>query len=75
MMPEMNGFDFLAALRGRSGGEQVPVVVVTAHDLTAEEREHLSTHVARVFDKDHLDSEALVAEMKRLLSESSVGGG
>jgi signal transduction histidine kinase/CheY-like chemotaxis protein len=75
MMPEMNGFDFLAALRGREGGEQVPVVVVTAHDLTPEEREHLSTHVARVFDKDHLDSEALVAEMKRLLAGSSAGEG
>ncbi|HMU61907.1 MAG TPA: response regulator [Gemmatimonadales bacterium] len=75
MMPEMNGFEFLAALRGRERGEQVPVVVVTAHDLTAEEREHLSTHVARVFDKDHLDSEALVAEMKRLLSESGAREG
>ncbi len=75
MMPEMNGFEFLAALRGREGGEQVPVVVVTAHDLTAEEREHLSTHVARVFDKDHLDSDALVAEMKRLLLESGAGEG
>jgi hypothetical protein len=32
--------------------------------------------VARVFDKEHLDSDALVAEMKRLLAApSSVGGG
>ena len=75
MMPEMNGFEFLAALRGREGGERVPVVVVTAHDLSAEEREHLSTHVARVFDKDHLDSATLVAEMKRLLAESGTGEG
>ncbi len=75
MMPEMNGFEFLAALRGRAGGEQVPVVVVTAHDLTPEERDHLSTHVARVFDKEHLDSDALVAEMKRLLAAASAGEG
>jgi CheY-like chemotaxis protein len=75
MMPEMNGFEFLAALRGREGGEQVPVVVVTAHDLTPEEREHLSTHVARVFDKEHLDSDALVSEMKRLLAAAGAGEG
>ena len=29
MMPEMNGFEFLAALHAREGGQQVPVVVVT----------------------------------------------
>ena len=66
---------FLPRCAAGQGGEQVPVVVVTAHDLTAEEREHLSTHVARVFDKDHLDSEALVAEMKRLLAGSDAAEG
>jgi CheY-like chemotaxis protein len=71
MMPEMNGFEFLAALHAREGGQQVPVVVVTAHDLSPAEREHLSIHVARVFDKDHLDSQVLVAELRRLLAGSS----
>jgi signal transduction histidine kinase/CheY-like chemotaxis protein len=75
MMPEMNGFEFLAALHAREGGQQVPVVVVTAHDLTPAEREHLSIHVARVFDKDHLDSEVLVAELRRLLDGPSGGEG
>jgi signal transduction histidine kinase/CheY-like chemotaxis protein len=75
MMPEMNGFEFLAALHAREGGQQVPVVVVTAHDLTPAEREHLSIHVARVFDKDHLDSQVLVAELRRLLAGSSGGKG
>jgi signal transduction histidine kinase/CheY-like chemotaxis protein len=71
MMPEMNGFEFLAALHAREGGQQVPVVVVTAHDLTPAEREHLSIHVARVFDKDHLDGQVLVAELRRLLAGPS----
>ena len=74
MMPEMNGFEFLAALHAREGGQQVPVVVVTAHDLTPAEREHLSIHVARVFDKDHLDSAVLVGELKRLLAGTGGGG-
>ena len=54
---------------------RVPVVVVTAHDLTSEERDHLSTNVVRVFDKEHLDSDALVAEMKRLLASAGAGEG
>ncbi|HEX5003681.1 MAG TPA: response regulator [Gemmatimonadales bacterium] len=73
-MPEMNGFEFLAALRGREGGEQVPVVVVTGHDLTPGEREQLSIHVARVFDKEHLDGQALVAEVKRLVAGAPPAG-
>jgi len=75
MMPEMNGFEFLAALHAREGGQQVPVVVVTSHDLSPAEREHLSIHVARVFDKDHLDSAALVGELKRLLAGAGTGKG
>ncbi|MBK8741007.1 MAG: response regulator [Betaproteobacteria bacterium] len=38
MMPEMDGFEFLVELRGRVEWRDIPVVVVTAKDLTAEER-------------------------------------
>jgi hypothetical protein len=31
--------------------------------------------VARVFDKEHLDGETLVAEMKRLLGQADAGEG
>ena len=42
MMPEMDGFEFLDELRQPSRWRDIPVVVVTAKDLTAEERERLS---------------------------------
>ncbi len=41
-MPVMDGFSFLQALRGQPGCGNVPVVVLTARDLTNEERRRLS---------------------------------
>jgi PAS domain S-box-containing protein len=40
-LPGMDGFDFLHALRAQPGCESVPVVVLTALDLTAADRRRL----------------------------------
>ncbi len=40
-MPVMDGFAFLQELRARSECRDVPVVVLTARDLTAEDRRRL----------------------------------
>ena len=41
MMPEMDGFAFLKALRARPDCQAVPVVVLTAKDVTEEDRKRL----------------------------------
>ncbi|WP_255722418.1 hybrid sensor histidine kinase/response regulator [Lichenibacterium dinghuense] len=40
-MPVMDGFDFLRAFRARAGCAEVPVVVLTAKDLTRDDRRRL----------------------------------
>jgi CheY-like chemotaxis protein len=40
MMPEMDGFELVAALQANAAWRAIPVVVVTALDLTAEDRQH-----------------------------------
>ena len=40
-MPVMDGFAFLDAFRQRPGCKDVPVVVITARDLSRQDREHL----------------------------------
>jgi len=48
MMPEMNGFEFITHLRTKEQYRSIPIVVLTAMELTEEERNHLAKHVARI---------------------------
>jgi len=64
MMPEMNGFEFLEALRGREVWRTVPVVVITAKDLTDVERRRLNGGVQRVVSKGAQGLEALAAAVR-----------
>jgi hypothetical protein len=70
MMPEMDGFEFLDALHGREAWQQIPVVIVTAKDLAAEERERLNGSVVRILQKGAYDREELLAEVRTLLATS-----
>jgi CheY-like chemotaxis protein len=71
MMPEMDGFEFMQALRAREDGKLVPVVVVTARDVTAEDRKRLNGHVAKVLQKSATRSEELLAELRVLTGRGS----
>ena len=51
MMPEMDGFQFLERLRDQPERLKVPVVVLTAKDLTAEERMFLAERTVLVLGK------------------------
>jgi adenylate cyclase len=62
MMPKMDGFEFLDELRRRSDWQGIPVVVITAKDLTDEDRERLNGGVERIIQKSDRD------EMLRQLS-------
>ena len=70
MMPEMDGFDFLDELRRGEGARGIPIVVVTAKDLTADDHRRLNGSVERILQKSALDRDALLAEVGELVSES-----
>jgi CheY-like chemotaxis protein len=55
VMPEMNGFEFLEAMRGEERWRDIPVIIVTARDLTAEDRDRLNGGVERVVLKKGRD--------------------
>ena len=67
MMPVMDGFDFLKQLRQRPGGGLVPVVVLTAKDVTPEERNRLGRHTERIIAKGSLSLPDLAQELRDLL--------
>jgi signal transduction histidine kinase/ligand-binding sensor domain-containing protein/DNA-binding response OmpR family regulator len=68
MMPEVDGFTFMKELRQRPDCAQVPVVVITAKDLTEEDRRRLNGDVTRILGKDSTSREQLIAEVRQLLT-------
>jgi PAS domain S-box-containing protein len=73
MMPEMDGFDFLA--RARLGDyPDVPVIVVTAKELNDRDREVLEGEVVEVVEKGGYDRDQLLEEVERLVERAAGGG-
>ena len=63
MMPEMDGFEFLEALRREGHPRRVPVIVITAKELTDEDRRRLNGGVERILQKGAVSGEQLLAEV------------
>ncbi len=63
MMPEMDGFDFLEALRSSPRKSEVPVVIVTAKDLTPADHRRLNGNVAAVLQKGGYSRDDLLSEI------------
>ena len=68
MMPVMDGFGFIQELRKTENGRSVPVVVLTAKDLTAAEREELNGNVEEIFLKEETSVDELVKEISNQLA-------
>jgi PAS domain S-box-containing protein len=68
IMPTMDGFEFVAALRENPRWQDVPVVVITGKELTDDDRARLNGSVTRVFQKDEVGAQALVKELRSILS-------
>ncbi|MGE5262461.1 MAG: response regulator [Acidobacteriota bacterium] len=70
MMPEMDGFEFVAELRKNPAWRSVPVVVVTAKDLTQQDRQRLSGYVDQLLQKGAYSRDELVNDIRRLINDS-----
>ena len=67
MMPEVNGFDVVAALRARDDTSRIPILVVTAKEITAEDRINLNGYVT-ILQKGAFDHRRFTAEVHRAVS-------
>jgi len=68
MMPVMDGFEFVMEMRKLQASNAVPIVVVTAKDVTAEDRRRLNGDVVGLIQKDGLDRESLLAQLRQQLA-------
>ncbi len=69
MMPEMDGFQFAAEVRHNAQWQAIPIMVLTAKELTLEDRRQLNGYVERVLQKGSatLTRDGLLAEVRSLI--------
>ena len=68
MMPDVNGFDVVEALRSRPDTARIPIVVVTAKQITPEDRAKLSGYVSTIVEKSGFDPDGFTAEIRRAMA-------
>ncbi len=68
MMPDVNGFDVVEALNERPETARIPIMVVTALKLTAEERAMLNRFVATITEKGEFAHDRFLSEVHRAMS-------
>jgi adenylate cyclase len=66
MMPEMDGFQVVATLQKEAGWRDIPVIVITALDLDAKDRDRLNSGVQSVLVKETFQPADLVERIRRL---------
>ena len=71
IMPVMDGFEFAAVLRANPDHADIPIVVVTAKDLTASDRERLGGTVETIMDKGEGFEQEIIARISRVVARSS----
>jgi CheY-like chemotaxis protein len=75
MMPEMDGFEFAAELHRHAEWRSIPIVVLTAKDLTTEELQRLNGSVHTILDKGGCSRDELMHQVRDLLADWAVPAG
>jgi len=70
MMPVMDGFEFLAAIRQDDSFAEIPVVIVTARDLSDEDHRRLRGSAEEVIRKSSIDYDHLLAKICNLIGKT-----
>jgi PAS domain S-box-containing protein len=66
-MPEMDGFAFVSELQRHAELDFIPIIVLTAKDVTAEDRRRLDGSVERILRKGTFDQSELLQALRRCL--------
>lgn len=69
MMPEQDGFAILDELKADPRTAPIPVIVVTAKELTPEEKNRLSGQIHALMQKGQFMSDELLEEVKALINK------
>jgi CheY-like chemotaxis protein/two-component sensor histidine kinase len=65
MMPEVNGFTVVDRLHGDPHTADIPIIILTAKIVSAEERQRLNGHIVAIAEKSGIDRAAFLSEVNR----------
>jgi CheY-like chemotaxis protein len=68
MMPDVNGFDVVEALKLQPETARIPILVVTAKEVTSEDRTKLTGSVSAIMEKATFDHDRFGAEIRRAMT-------
>jgi len=71
MMPVMDGFEFVEAVRANPLWQSLLIVILTAKDLTDADRAQLNGHVSRIYKKPEGESQDMLEELHRLVQAAT----
>ncbi len=67
MMPDVSGFDVVEALAADPRSALIPILVVTAHELSTDDRTRLNGFVAAILDKREFSPDRFAGEIRRAM--------
>jgi threonine synthase len=67
MMPEMDGFSVIDVLQQNPDTAEIPVIVLTAKELTPDEKQRLKGHIHAMMQKGEFHGDDLIDEVRALL--------
>lgn len=68
-MPRLDGFSVLEALKGDRRTRDIPVIVVSAKDLSGEDRQRLDGQIEALYQKGSLSARAFVDKVVNVLGD------
>jgi len=74
-MPGIDGFGLVEELKLDPRTKDIPVVVVSAKDITTEERKRLNGHIEAVYQKGSLSTKKFVDQVINVIEESNEAQG
>jgi signal transduction histidine kinase/CheY-like chemotaxis protein len=70
MMPEVNGFDVVENLKSDPGTRHIPILIVTAKQVSHSDRASLNRHVMRIMEKSEFNHGRFLGEVRRALASN-----
>jgi CheY-like chemotaxis protein len=69
MMPDVNGFAVVEALRADPATRHVPIMILTARNLTAADKRQLNGHVSTILSRGSTAAADLIDHLRQLVPQ------